>query len=140
MEQNRIVQLVKEFLPLIINDDGSISVVPVGLNRLFGLAVFVAATCCCDGEACVQRSCSCWVTTASNAVVLPSKRPWRGSIIGIVWFPVDDGESRVVVLFTFVAIPSRLPSNERAVSPFCKPVIFVKELFGLSKSSILYLK
>lgn len=29
--------------------------------------------------------------------------------------------------------------NERAVSPFGKPVIFVKELFGVRRSSILYL-
>jgi hypothetical protein len=71
-------------------------------------------------------------------VVFPSKRPWSGSF-GL--FVVDDdGESGFEGLLTFAVNPSWLASKERAVSPFAKPVIFVKELFGVRRSSMLYLK
>ncbi len=96
---------------------------PLIFNFL-GLVVTVLGTCDC-----------CWVLTASNAVVFPSKRPWRGSFVGNVLFVDNEGESGLVDLFT-----SWLASKERAVSPFCKPVIFVKELFGVKRSSILYLE
>jgi hypothetical protein len=96
---------------------------PLLINFL-GLVVTVAGMCGC-----------CWVVTASNAVVFPSKRPWRGSFVGSVLFVVDDGESGLVGLLT-----SWLASKERAVSPFGKPVTFVKELFGVRRSSILYLE
>jgi hypothetical protein len=92
--------------------------------KFLGLVVTVEGTCG-----------SCWVVTESNAVVFPSNRPWRGSFVGNILFVVDEGESALVGLDT-----SWLASKERAVSPFGKPVIFVKELFGVRRSSILYLE
>jgi len=77
----------------------------------------------------------CWTVTALNAVVFPSERSWSGSFGGNVLFVVDGSECRLVDLLT-----SWLASKERAVSPFDKPVIFVKELFSVKRSSILYLE
>jgi len=131
-------------LPLIINDEESFSVFPFVWNRSFirvlGLVVEATAICCCcEGEICVQCSCCC-VVTESNAVVLPSNKPCRGSIVGNELFTLDDGESVWVVLLILVVKPSWPAIKERVVSPFGKLVTLVNELFGLRRSSILYLK
>jgi hypothetical protein len=77
---------------------------------------------------------------ASNAVVLPSNKPWRGSMVGKELFTLDDGESVWVVLLILVVKPSWPASKERVVSPFGKLVTLVNELFGVRKSSMLYLQ
>ncbi len=72
--------------------------------------------------------------------MLPSNRPCRGSIVGNTLFRLDDGESVWVVLLIVFVKPSWPTSKERVVSPFGKLVTFVNELFGVRRSSILYLK
>jgi hypothetical protein len=126
------------------NDDESFSGFTLVWNRSFmrllGLVVAVTAVCCCwEGDIWVQWSC-CWVVIASNAVVLPSNKPWRGSMVGKELFTLDDGESVWVVLLILVVKPSWPASKERVVSPFGKLVTLVNELFGVRKSSMLYLQ
>jgi len=135
---------MKIYLPLRSNDGESFSVFPCVWNRSFirvlGLVVVVITDCCCcEGEIWVQCSCCC-VVTASNAVVLPSNKPHKGSIVGNELFTLDDGESVWVVLLILVVKPSWPASKERVVSPFGKLVTLVNELFGVMRSSILYLK
>ncbi len=131
-------------LPLISNDAESFSVFPFVWNRSFmcvlGLVVAVTTVCCCcEGEIWVQCTCCC-VETASNAVVWPSNKPCRGSMVGKELFTLDDGESVWVVLLIFVVKPSWPTSKERVVSPFARLVTFVNELLGVRRSSILYLE
>lgn len=121
------------YLPLISNDEESFSGFPLLWNRSFmrvlGLVVEVTVVCSC-----------CWVVIASNAVVLPSNKPWRGSIVGKELFTLDDGESVWVVLLILVVRPSWPASKEHVVSPLGILVTFVNELLGVRRSSILYLK
>ena len=114
-------------LPLINNDDESFS-----WNRSFirVLGLVVTLLSCCS---------FCWVVIASNAVVFPSSKPWRGSMVGKEWFTLADGDNVCVVLLIFVVKPSWPASKERVVSPLARLVTFVNELFGVRRSSISYL-
>lgn len=73
-------------------------------------------------------------------MVFPNNKPCRGSIVGKDLLTLDDGESVCVVLLILAVRPSWPPSRERVVSPFARLVTFVRELFGVRRSSILYLK
>lgn len=121
------------------------------------LAVPFEMFCCCAGERCTRVSCaSCWccdgvggtadvvkftveVVIESNAVVLPSKRPWTGSIVdgNVLLAAFAEGDNVCVVLLMLLVKASWATSNDRVVSPAGKLVTFVRELFGVNNSSIL---
>ena len=73
-------------------------------------------------------------------MVFPNNKPCKGSIVGKDLLTLDDGESVCVVLLILVVRPSCPPSRERVVSPLGRLVTFVRELFGVRRSSMLYLK
>jgi hypothetical protein len=76
---------------------------------------------------------------ASNAVVLPSRRPCNGSIIGTAFLTLEDGDSVCVVLLILPVRLSCPTRSERVVSAVGKLVTLVSELFDVRRSSKLYL-